>query len=179
MFKNVLPSKKLSFAAPVVLFITMVDLVTKFMVQRQIAVDEEILLVKNHLRLIHVHNYGSAFGLFSHLSSDIRFWFFTIVFIVAVIVLIRLMRDTDIANNLELLAFASILGGAVGNFTNRIFNGHVTDFISVHWKSTYFFPAFNFADIAICAGVGILLLRGFLSNSKIINKELSHAQSER
>ena len=50
-----------------------------------------------------------------------------------------------------------ILGGAVGNLMDRIFSGHVTDFLEVY-SGSWSFPAFNVADSAITVGSAILLV---------------------
>ena len=56
------------------------------------------------------------------------------------------------------IALALILGGALGNLYDRIAYGHVVDFILVHWQNRWYFPAFNFADSAICVGAVMLAL---------------------
>lgn len=55
-------------------------------------------------------------------------------------------------------AAALLAGGILGNLADRIRTGLVVDFIDVHWGSSWFFPTFNLADSAICAGVGLLLI---------------------
>ncbi len=62
-------------------------------------------------------------------------------------------RDLKLASALSL-----VIGGAVGNLIDRSLFGYVIDFLDFHWKYTVHFPAFNVADIAICLGVGILIL---------------------
>ena len=166
---------KYGFSALVVLLIVGSDLVSKYFVQHFLPRGREIPLVTEHLHLVHVHNLGAAFGLFSGLDARIRFLFFTVVIIIASIVLIELIRQTSVKNLSEVTAFAAILGGALGNFINRLTIGHVTDFISVHWKSVYHFPAFNFADIAICLGIGTLLLLNFTKNNNKMLKDSIHA----
>jgi signal peptidase II len=54
-------------------------------------------------------------------------------------------------------ALASIMGGALGNATDRLLHGHVVDFLLFYWHDWYF-PAFNVADIAITCGAGLLIL---------------------
>ena len=54
-----------------------------------------------------------------------------------------------------------ILGGAIGNVIDRVIFGHVIDFIQVYYD-TFYWPAFNIADSAICVGAAILLLSGWL-----------------
>ena len=54
-------------------------------------------------------------------------------------------------------ALALVLGGALGNLWDRMYFGHVVDFISVHWGTSYF-PTFNIADAGISVGACLLLL---------------------
>jgi signal peptidase II len=49
------------------------------------------------------------------------------------------------------------MAGAIGNLIDRVFLGHVIDFIHVHY-GTYHWPVFNFADIVIDVGVGLILI---------------------
>jgi signal peptidase II len=58
------------------------------------------------------------------------------------------------------LGLALILGGAIGNFYDRITLGYVVDFLNFHYHNIYW-PAFNVADSAICVGVACLLLDSF------------------
>jgi signal peptidase II len=50
-----------------------------------------------------------------------------------------------------------VLGGALGNLYDRLRYGYVIDFIDVHWFEHHW-PFFNVADMAICIGVGLLLI---------------------
>ena len=63
-------------------------------------------------------------------------------------VVIRRRRESCMV---ERIASALVLGGAIGNFSDRWIHGHVVDFIHV----TYW-PVFNVADIALCVGIGLL-----------------------
>jgi signal peptidase II len=58
--------------------------------------------------------------------------------------------------HLQMVALSIIFGGIVGNTIDRIFRGHVIDFIAVNFKF-YRWPTFNVADGALCSGVVILL----------------------
>jgi signal peptidase II len=53
-----------------------------------------------------------------------------------------------------------VLGGAIGNLYDRVTLGYVVDFLYFH-VNTFYWPAFNVADSAICVGVGALLLDSF------------------
>ena len=61
-------------------------------------------------------------------------------------------------NILEKWGFVFIIAGALSNIIDRIINGFVIDFILLHYKDFYW-PAFNFADIYISIGVGIIVLQ--------------------
>ena len=66
---------------------------------------------------------------------------------------------------LQPLAFALILGGAVGNVIDRIRIGAVIDYLDFH-AAGYHFPAFNLADSAITLGVILMLLQQLLEARK-------------
>ena len=53
------------------------------------------------------------------------------------------------------------MGGALGNVIDRIFLGHVVDFVRLHYGAWYF-PAFNVADSAITVGAVLLILDSLL-----------------
>jgi signal peptidase II len=59
-------------------------------------------------------------------------------------------------------AIGLIIGGAVGNVLDRLRFGGVIDFLYFHLGSWYW-PAFNLADSAICIGVAIMLFEGLLA----------------
>lgn len=56
---------------------------------------------------------------------------------------------------LERLSWTLVLGGGIGNLIDRVLNGVVVDYINVLFMN---FAVFNFADICVCCGVGLLIL---------------------
>ena len=56
---------------------------------------------------------------------------------------------------LERLSWTLVLGGGIGNLIDRVLNGVVVDYINVLFMH---FAVFNFADICVCCGVGLLIL---------------------
>jgi signal peptidase II len=100
-------------------------------------------------------NSGSAFSLFQGATV-----FLAVLAAVMAIVLVRLLRTTQ--SRTTALAFSLVLGGAVGNLSDRLFRepgflrGHVVDFIHFpHW------PSFNVADSAITVGAVLVVLFGW------------------
>lgn len=78
----------------------------------------------------------------------------------AVIIAVLLFLAWKSTNLYEFAAFSLIIGGALGNLSDRIRHGAVTDFLDFY-ISVYHWPTFNFADVAIAAGAAILIIRSF------------------
>ena len=68
-----------------------------------------------------------------------------------------------------------LVSGAIGNFLERVFFGHVTDFLSVHYFSDFYFPIFNGADIFIFIGVLLWIISAFW-NTKQEETEIKQTQ---
>lgn len=64
---------------------------------------------------------------------------------------------------LERISWILVLGGGVGNLVDRVLNGVVVDYINVLFMN---FAVFNFADICVCVGVGLLVLSVLLDTAK-------------
>ena len=135
--------------------VIVLDQITKYFANTMLdyASPVEILPVLN----ITLHyNPGAAFSFLSDAGGWQR-WFFSVIALAVsayiCVWLMRLRRDQWLLS----LALALVLGGALGNLWDRLFLGHVIDFISVHWGDSYF-PTFNIADAGISVGAGLLLL---------------------
>lgn len=109
----------------------------------------EVLPVFN---LVLSRNRGVSFGLLTGLP----WWGLTVLGLAIVAVLSVWLWRTR--TRLSGAAIGLIIGGALGNIADRIRWGSVTDFLDFHINE-YHWPAFNFADVAIVSGVGLLLLQ--------------------
>ena len=105
--------------------------------------------------IVRAHNRGAAFSFLNDASGWQR-WFFVVLGIAAAAFIVWLLRRHG-GQRLFSWALALILGGALGNVIDRLWHGHVIDFLQVHWKSHYF-PSFNVADSAITIGAALLIL---------------------
>ena len=104
------------------------------------------------------YNTGAAFSFLAN-QPGWQVWFFGILAsCVSVGLTFWVARINEEKKWLECWAFSLILSGAVGNLIDRLSYGHVIDFIEVHYKDVYYFPAFNIADSCICIGAGLLIL---------------------
>lgn len=108
-----------------------------------------------------LHNPGAAFSFLSDQEGWQR-WFFTIIAAVVSVVLAVWITRLPAAKRWESIALALVLSGAIGNLIDRVQLGYVVDFISLHYQQ-YYWPAFNIADSAICAGVAMLIFDMFKS----------------
>ena len=79
--------------------------------------------------------------------------------------LVYCLAKTSAAHRWKSVAFALIIGGAIGNFIDRLRQGKVVDFIDFHVKQWHF-PTFNVADMAVSIGVFIYILCLFLYEEK-------------
>lgn len=111
--------------------------------------------VTSFFNVVRVHNSGAAFSFLAGAAGWQR-WFFTMIGLVAAVVIIWLLR-AHAGQKLFAFALASILGGAVGNVIDRLLHGYVIDFLDFYWGNWHF-PAFNVADSAITLGAACLIL---------------------
>lgn len=111
--------------------------------------------VTSFFNVVRVHNTGAAFSFLAGAGGWQR-WFFTIVGLVAAVVIIWLLR-AHAGQKLFSFALACILSGAIGNVLDRMMYGYVVDFLDFHWSGMHF-PAFNVADSAISVGALCLIL---------------------
>jgi signal peptidase II len=103
-----------------------------------------------------LYNPGAAFSFLADQAGWQR-WFFTIISAGVSVMLLVWLAKLPRGSVWLPVALTLILGGAVGNLIDRVLYGHVVDFISVHWNSSYF-PAFNIADSAITLGAIMMAL---------------------
>ena len=126
-----------------------VDQLTKTWALR--ALDGEVIDLVGSLRLRLVFNTGSAFSIGAGVGPVLA-----VLGVVIVVVLLR--ASSTVEGRLARTALGLVLGGAVGNLIDRalrdgdgFLGGAVVDFVDLQW-----WPVFNVADVAICAGVALL-----------------------
>ena len=137
--------------------VVILDQISKFIIETWLPINqswEPIEVLAPIFKLTHVSNTGAAFGLFPTGSS-----FFMIVAVVVAVVIIIYNQRLPADHYLYRVALGLQLGGALGNFIDRLRIDHVTDFLDFGpW------PVFNFADMAIVSGVMILAFLLFREN---------------
>ena len=153
----------LPFAA-VTLTIFIADQAAKFLIVSNLRLYESIP-ENGLLRLTHVTNTGSAFGLLRGHTD-----FLILVSIIGVLGVLFYYRANGRESALLRYSLALLLGGALGNLTDRLARGAVVDFISVRVWSDYYFPTFNVADSALT--VGLFALAFYVLRNRATEKRL-------
>jgi signal peptidase II len=135
------------------------DQLTKIYIHTHFHLGESHTVISSFFDITYVRNFGAAFGFFATLGRNFREPFFVLVPIFAFAVIIFIMRTTLDSQKIQILSLSFIFGGAIGNYIDRLRFQYVIDFIDIHWKEVYHWPAFNVADMAIVSGITILLYR--------------------
>jgi signal peptidase II len=127
------------------------------------------MIVEPWLELSLAYNRGTAFSFISDLGTA-RWIFGVFALVMVVVLLVVALRSAD--RRIDLLAFGTIAGGALGNGIDRLVRlapkggTGVVDFIKINYPWGGSWPTFNVADVLVAVGVGVLLLRSFRRAAK-------------
>jgi signal peptidase II len=152
---------------PVLLAVTAVvvlaaDQFTKYLAVRDLTENVPVPVIDGVLQWRLIRNSGAAFSVATGYT-----WFFTVIAVVVAAVIVRTARR--LGSRAWAIALGLLLGGAVGNLTDRVFRapgfgrGHVVDFIEYLKFPFMSFPVFNVADSCVVSAailIGLLALIG-------------------
>jgi signal peptidase II len=139
----------------VTVIVLILDRVTKYLVQTYLTAYQAVPIFP-FFNLTLAYNKGAAFS-FLDKSSGWQGWMFGGISILASVVILVWMSRLTSKQRWVSGSLAFILGGALGNLSDRFLYGHVIDFLDFHLKTLHW-PVFNVADSAICVGAVMLLL---------------------
>ena len=122
-------------------------------------VNKNFIYINDFINFDLIWNTGIGFGLLSFNSS----LFYNLVSILIGLVVLILIYIFLISEKYEKLIYALIIGGAFGNFYDRLVYKAVPDFIDLHYNNFHWFT-FNVADIFITIGILLILLSEFKDN---------------
>lgn len=115
-----------------------------------------MVLIEDFLQFRLTYNTGAAFSMFSSGGPILA------VIAVGVIAMIMFVLK-DASHRAEAIGLGMVLGGSIGNFTDRLFRGDaLLDGAVVDFIDFSFFATFNVADMGITLGVGLLLVVAFI-----------------
>ena len=155
--KNSFLKKENIFIFLIILFCVFLDRYTKNEVI--INFSENVFFINNFINIDLIWNTGIGFGFLSTESSLI----YNLVSALVGVVIVILCYFIIISEFSDKLIYAIIIGGAIGNFYDRLIFNAVPDFIDLHYDRYHWFT-FNVADIFITLGIIIFLINEFLKN---------------
>jgi len=144
--------------------VILLDQATKLFVQAHMALYESIAIIPNYLDITYTLNPGAAFSMLADAPPWLRKMFLLSMACAAIIVLAVIIVRAD-RPSISSVAFALILGGAIGNLIDRAVRGRVIDFMRAHYYDLNY-PIFNVADSAISIGVALIILTAFFGSDE-------------
>ncbi len=147
------------------LLVVIFDQLTKWWIVQEMEIGERIPIIENFLYITSHRNQGAAWGILQGQMT-----FFYIVTVIVVIFIVYYIQKYGKDSRFFAYSMAIILGGAIGNFIDRLFRKEVVDFIDVY-PFGYNFPIFNVADSALTIGVILLIIYILFFEGKQAKKE--------
>ncbi len=132
--------------------VVIADQISKAVILGKLTLHRPISIIPGCFNLTLILNPGGAFGFLAGGHSTLRHVFFLGATSLAICFILFLYRKIPVGQNLLAVAFALIIGGAVGNLIDRLRLEKVVDFLDFYIGS-YHWPAFNIADSAISVGM--------------------------
>jgi signal peptidase II len=163
-----LNQKKIIFLVCISFIIIGIDQLTKSFVHTQLQLHESKIIFDNFFHLTYVRNFGAAFGFLSQTPAVFREFFFLSMPPIACILIIYILATIKENQTAQVFALSSIFGGALGNYIDRLHYKYVIDFIDLRFHA-HVWPAFNIADMAIVAGVGLLIFHMIMDKNASAN----------
>ncbi len=136
----------------IALLVIIIDQITKWIVATKMSLYESIPVIDDFFYITSHRNKGAAWGILQG-----QMWLFYIVTVIVVIFVIYYLQKYGRQHVLSGLALGLILGGAIGNFIDRVLHQEVVDFFDFIIFG-YDFPIFNIADSALVVGVIFMII---------------------
>ena len=152
--KNKIATKNNLYCLIVILIIFFLDRYTKLLILDNFS--ENTYYLNDYINLDLIWNIGIGFGF---LSTD-SYLAYNLITLLIGLVILSLFYFLVLSEIIDKLIYSVIIGGALGNFYDRLVYNAVPDFIDIHYKNFHWFT-FNVADIFITIGILIFILRSF------------------
>ena len=152
--KNYFFKKENIYYLALIIIIFFLDRYSKFIVTNNLS--ERTHYLNEYLNLDLIWNIGIGFGFLSTGSS----LFYNLITFTIGIVIIFLLYVFARSERIDKFIYSIIIGGALGNFFDRLVFKAVPDFIDLHYNNFHWFT-FNVADIFITIGISIFIIRSF------------------
>lgn len=136
------------------IILVLIDQISKKIIELNYNIGDSKEIIKNFFYITSHRNRGAAWGILQ--NSRYLFLFITILFLF--LLFFYIYKNKVLLKINDYVMFSLIIGGALGNFLDRIIKGEVVDFLDFHIFG-YDFPIFNLADTFICLGIFLLALK--------------------
>jgi signal peptidase II len=148
-------------------FVIILDQWTKWLIVKNMEFGERISVWDPWFGILSHRNRGAAWGMLEG-----QMWLFSIVTIGVICAIIYFYHKEAKGKPLFQVGLMLLLGGAIGNFIDRLFRGEVVDFVDVLIPiMNYDFPIFNIADAALTIAVVVLMI-GLIAEDKKEKKQV-------
>ncbi|MFJ7950446.1 signal peptidase II [Lysinibacillus sp. NPDC096418] len=143
-------------------FAILLDQWTKWLIVKNMDYGERISVWDPWLGILSHRNRGAAWGMLEG-----QMWLFSIVTVGVIIAIIYFYHKEAKGKPIFQVGLMLLLGGAIGNFIDRLFRGEVVDFVDVLIPViNYHFPIFNIADAALTIAVVVLMIGLIIEDKK-------------
>src|SRR4051794_24770476 len=137
----------------IAIFVIALDQITKMLIVSKMQFGESITIIENFLYITSHRNRGAAWGILQG-----QMWLFYVITLIVIFALIYYLQKAAKGKRLLGVSLSFMLGGAIGNFLDRLIRKEVVDFIHTYIFG-YNFPVFNIADSALVIGVILLMIQ--------------------
>ncbi len=161
--KNKIIKRENFYLLAIVFFIFGIDRYSKIEIINNFS-DTSVYL-NDFLNFDLIWNTGIGFGL---LKSNTALFYNLISTLIGLVVLILFFLALR-SKSFDKIIYSIIIGGALGNFYDRVFYNAVPDFIDIHYGNFHWFT-FNIADIFITVGIIALIIYDFIKTNKNYEK---------
>lgn len=149
----------------IALAVFLLDQATKWIIKTRIPVGDTIPVLGDFFSIASIRNRGAAFGILQ--GQQLFFLVITVLFLIGISYYLYRMHKEGA--KWSAVGLSMLLGGAVGNFLDRLIAGEVVDFFRFDFRFNlfgfqvdYMYPIFNVADIGIVLGAIIVLIHTFV-----------------
>lgn len=142
----------------IIILVLIFDFLSKFLIDKYMMIGDTVPLVRNFFDLTYVKNTGVAFSMFENNGLLIN-----IISCIIILILIFYTYYNKPKDLLDKIGRSFIIGGALGNFFDRVIHGSVIDFLDFKLFG-YDYPIFNLADAFIVIGAFLLVVHAWRDN---------------
>ena len=153
----------------IALFVILLDQLTKWLIVSKMQYGDSITIINNILYITSHRNAGAAWGILQG-----QMWLFYVITLIVIAAIVYYLQKAAKGKWLLGVSLGLMLGGAIGNFLDRVIRKEVVDFIHT-FIFGYNFPVFNIADSSLCIGVILLMISMLLDERE--TKEKSYGEN--